>query len=119
VRGQRVVLRWHLRQLMATRGLFQTSDLVPLLAARDIQMTRQAVHRLVVNTPLRINVDVLAALCDALDCQPNDLLEPVTEAVEQAPTGTDGAGEDNAAAGPGIGDLRPIRATIRRPYDGG
>jgi len=108
----RIVMQWHLRQVMAARGLFQTSDLVPLLADRDIHITRQAVHRLVTKAPQRINIDLLAALCDILDCQPNDLLEPAVEALEAADTGT----EDT---GPGIGDLRPIRAKVRRPHDGG
>jgi DNA-binding Xre family transcriptional regulator len=108
----RIVMQWHLRQVMASRGLFQTSDLVPLLAERDIHITRQAVHRLVTKAPQRINIDLLAALCDILDCQPNDLLEPAVQALEVADTGT----EDT---GPGIGDLRPIRATVRRPHDGG
>jgi DNA-binding Xre family transcriptional regulator len=108
----RIVMQWHLRQVMASRGLFQTSDLVPLLADRDIHITRQAVHRLVTKAPQRINIDLLAALCDILDCQPNDLLEPTLQALEAADTGT----EDT---GPGIGDLRPIRAKVRRPHDGG
>ena len=30
----KVSYRWHLRQLMAARGMFATSDLVPLLASR-------------------------------------------------------------------------------------
>jgi hypothetical protein len=57
-------------------------------------------------------MDVLAALCDILDCEPNDVLQPVVESVKVAKTG-------GADAGPGIGDLRPIRAKIRRPGEGG
>jgi DNA-binding Xre family transcriptional regulator len=104
----RLVMRWNLRQVMATRGLFLTSDLVPLLEARGIHMSRQYVHRLVTKAPQRVNIDLLAALCDALDCGPSDLLEPVVEADERA---TAASGE----AGRGIGDLRPVRAKIRRP----
>ena len=33
------------------------------------------VHRLVTKTPQRMNIDLLAALCDILDCTPNDLLD--------------------------------------------
>ena len=110
---RRVVMRWHLRQVMATRGIFQTSELVPLLAERGVRLTRQYVHKMVTTAPQRINTDLLAALCDILDCQPNDLLEPVVVATEQADTGTEGRGEE----GLGIGQLRPIRATIRRPHD--
>jgi DNA-binding Xre family transcriptional regulator len=107
---RRIVMQWNLRQVMAARGIFQTSDLVPLLAERDVHLSRQFVHRLVTKTPQRVNMEVLAALCDILDCQPNDVLQPVAEVVKVAKTGTD--------AGPGIGDLRPIRAKIRRPGGG-
>lgn len=106
---RRVIMRWHLRQVMATRGIFQTSELVPLLHERGIQLTRQYVHRLVTTAPQRINTDVLAALCDILDCTPADLLEPVVEQAERARTGTD------EREGLRIGELRPIKATVRRP----
>jgi DNA-binding Xre family transcriptional regulator len=81
-----------------------------LLADRGVNLTRQYVHRLVTTAPQRINTDLLAALCDILDCQPNDLLEPTVEQAEDAAAGTDGTTE-----GLGIGTLRPIRATVRRP----
>lgn len=38
---------WHLRTKMAERGLFQTSDLVPLLAERGVHLSREQVYRLV------------------------------------------------------------------------
>ena len=105
-----VLMHWSLRQVMATRGLFQTSDLIPLLDEREIHLSRQGVHRLVSKTPQRVNIDLLAALCDILDCTPNDLLQPRLEAVEHEPTAS-------GDTGPGIGDLRPIRAKIRRPHE--
>jgi DNA-binding Xre family transcriptional regulator len=103
-------IRWHLRLRMAEKGLFQTSDLVPLLAERGIHLSREQVYRLVTQVPQRLSTDTLAALCDILDCQPNDLLEPTVEQAEDAAAGTDGTTE-----GLGIGTLRPIRATVRRP----
>jgi DNA-binding Xre family transcriptional regulator len=106
----RIVMAWRLRQVMATRGIFQTSDLVPLLAERDVHLTRQYVHRLVTKAPQRVNIDLLAALCDILDCEPNDLLTPTVAAAEKA----EAAGGER---GPGIGDLRPVRARVRRPDD--
>lgn len=106
---RRLTMQWHLRQVMATRGIFQTSELVPLLSARGVDLTRQYVHKLVTTAPQRINTDLLAALCDILNCQPNDLLEPVVMRAELAGTGTDGRNEE----GLGIGNLRPIRATVR------
>ena len=65
-------------------------------------------YRLVARTPQRLNMEVLAALCDILDCEPNDLLVPTVVQEQASKTGT---GE----GGPGIGDLRPIRARVRRP----
>jgi len=104
----RPAIHWHLRQLMATRGMFATTDLVPLLAERGVQLSREQVDRLVTSTPQRLNMDVLAALCDILGCGPQDLLEVVTEPQQTAKA----SGE--ATAG-GIGALRPVRARVRRP----
>jgi DNA-binding Xre family transcriptional regulator len=105
--GTRTVIRWNLRQLMAENGLFATSDLVEPLHERGVEMSRQMVHRVVTKTPQRINVDLLAALCDIFGCTPNDLLEVRTEQVQAAPAVGD--------SGPGIGALRPVRARVRRP----
>lgn len=38
---------WHLRAKMAEKGMFQTSALVPLLAERGVQLSREQVYRLV------------------------------------------------------------------------
>lgn len=113
--ARRVVMGWNLRQVMATRGIYQTSELVPLLAARSVHLSREHVYRLVTRTPQRLNIEVLAALCDILDCEPNDLLTPTIVADvqdEPARTGTD-------EGGPGVGDLRPIRARVRHPGEPG
>lgn len=62
---------WHLRQMMAARDLFQTSDLVALLAERGIRLSREQVYRLVTQPPQRMSMDTLVALCDILQCTPN------------------------------------------------
>jgi len=67
--------RWNLRRLMAGKDMFQTSDLGPLLAERGITLSREQVFRLVTQPPQRLSMDTLAALCDILDCTPNDLIE--------------------------------------------
>jgi DNA-binding Xre family transcriptional regulator len=103
----KTVIRWNLRQLMAEHGMFATTDLLDPLHERGIELSRQMVHRVVTRTPQRINVDLLAALCDILDCTPNDLLELAREQVLEGQAVND--------SGPGIGDLRPLRAKIRRP----
>jgi DNA-binding Xre family transcriptional regulator len=96
---------WHLRLRMAEKGMFQTSALVPMLAERGVDLSREQVFRLVTQPPQRLSVDTLAALCDILDCQPNDLLEVKVVNAEVRKT----AGE----AGPV--QPRPRRTTIRRP----
>lgn len=72
---RQVGYHWHLRRLMAERGMFATTDLVPLLAQRGVRLSREQVYRLVVRVPERLNLMVLAALCDILDCSPADLVE--------------------------------------------
>ena len=98
-------IQWHLRLRMAEKGMFQTSDLVPLLAERGVTLSREQVFRLVTQPPQRLSVETLAALCDILGCTPNDLIEVevVSEQIRKA------AGERRAAAPP----VR--RTTIRRP----
>ena len=98
-------IRWHLRLRMAETGLFQTSDLVPLLAERGIHLSREQVYRLVTQVPQRLSTDTLAALCDILDCQPNDLIEVQVVKAEIRKT----AGETRRAA-PAV-----RRSVIRRP----
>lgn len=67
--------RWNLRRLMAAQEMFQTTELVPLLAERGIHLSREQVYRLVTAPPQRLSMDTLAALCDILECTPNDLIE--------------------------------------------
>jgi DNA-binding Xre family transcriptional regulator len=74
-----ITYRWHLRQLMAARGMFATTDLVPLLAKRGVVLSREQVYRLVVGTPERLNLATLAALCDILGVTPADLIEVLVE----------------------------------------
>jgi DNA-binding Xre family transcriptional regulator len=71
--------RWHLREVMGARGLWQTTDLAPLLEERGIVLSAPQVYRLVVQTPERLSLRTLMALCDALDCAMTDLIEPVEE----------------------------------------
>ena len=77
---------WHLRKVMADRGMFATTELVPLLAARGIGLSREQVYRLVTGTPERLNLAVLVALCDILGCQAEDLIEPVTRSKAKSMT---------------------------------
>ncbi len=84
-RGKKIGYRWHLRRVMADRGMFATTELVPKLAERGIGLSREQVYRLVTGTPERLNLAVLVALCDILDCQMQDLIEPVSSASRKTP----------------------------------
>jgi DNA-binding Xre family transcriptional regulator len=98
-------IRWNLRKLMAAQDMFQTTDLVPLLAERGIQLSREQVFRLVTQVPSRLSMDTLAALCDILGCTPNDLIE--VEVVNA---------EVRKTAGEASGPAPAVRRTsIRRP----
>lgn len=114
--SRHVSMQWNLRQVMAECGIFQTSELVPLLADRGIHISREHVYRLVTKAPQRVNLEILAALCDALGCEPTDLMTPiVTDTL--AKTGSDDTAPKNEERGPKLGSIRPVRATVRRPSD--
>jgi DNA-binding Xre family transcriptional regulator len=101
----RLDYKWHLRQVMASRGMFQTTDLIGPLADREITLSSSQVYRLVTERPERLSLKILMALLDILDCSIDDLIEPV--AVDQ-PRQAKAAG----SAGAGVGSLRPKRARI-------
>jgi DNA-binding Xre family transcriptional regulator len=103
--NKKMGIRWNLRKLMADRGMFQTTDLVPKLAERGITLSREQVFRLVTQVPQRLSTDALAALCDILECTPNDLIEVEVVNAEVRKT----VGE----AGGGAPAVR--RTSIRRP----
>jgi DNA-binding Xre family transcriptional regulator len=100
--------RWHLRQVMAARGMFATTDLIKPLAQRGIRLSSSQVYRLVVERPERLSLKVLMALLDILDCTTDELIEPVAEATPDRRKRT-ASGEEA-----GVGDLRPKRARISR-----
>ena len=100
--------RWNLRQVMAARGMFATTDLSEPLAERGVRLSSSQIYRLVVERPERLSLKVLMALLDILDCSMDELVEPISVA---AP-----ASRSRAAGGEeaGVGDLRPKRARITR-----
>jgi DNA-binding Xre family transcriptional regulator len=100
---------WKLREVMATRGLFQTTHLRPRLAERGIRLSDSQVYRLVTDKPERLNLKVLMALLDILGCQVDDLIVPVAAPAAKTRKSSDG---HSARPGPGVGGLRPRRARI-------
>ena len=77
-----------------------------LLALLHAGVAREQVFRLVTQPPQRLSMDVLAALCDILDCTPSDLIEI---AVVNAPI-KKAVGDAAAPAPPAV-----RRTTVRRP----
>jgi DNA-binding Xre family transcriptional regulator len=98
--------RWNLRQVMASREMFQTTDLMQPLAQRGIHLSSSQVYRLVVDRPERLSLKILMALLDILDCTMDELIEPIAVA-KQATRRRTASGEDA-----GVGTLRPKRARI-------
>ena len=106
---RQVSYQWRLRELMAERGMFATTELVPLLGRAGHRAVGlpgpPAGHR----HPERLSLPVLAALCDILECTPAELI--ATRAANAAPRKT-GTG-DAVAAVELPTDLRPRRARLR------
>jgi DNA-binding Xre family transcriptional regulator len=98
--------RWRLREIMAARGLYMTTDLSPLLAERGIKLSAPQVYRLVTQTPERLSLRTLMALCDALGCTSVDLIEPVEEKAARP------ARRAASFGGGDVRQLRPRRAEI-------
>src|ERR1700729_1322965 len=93
--------RWNLRQVMASRGMFQTTDLIGPLAERQIRLSPGHVHRLVTTRPKRLSLMVLMALLDILDCPMDLLIEPAASATasgRSAPSTAASSGPLTAAA---------------------
>ncbi|GLL02243.1 helix-turn-helix domain-containing protein [Dactylosporangium matsuzakiense] len=103
-----VSYQWRLREVMAAHGLFNASDLVPLLAERGITLSGVQVWRLVTQTPERLSLPVLAALCDILEVSPAQLI--ATRAENATPAKTAAAGDANVAD---LAAFRPKRARLR------
>ncbi len=101
----RLDYRWHLRPVMAARGMFATTDLLAPLSQRGITLSSSQVYRLVTDRPERLSLKILMALLDILDCTMEELIEPVAAAGQARKT--------RAAGGEaGVGELRPKRARI-------
>ena len=104
----RLDYQWHLRQVMAAREMFSTTDLIGPLADRGIRLSSSQVYRLVTERPERLSLKILMALLDILGCTMDDLIEPVPAAGRDKEEGQRRGGRANA----GVGELRPRRARI-------
>lgn len=100
--------RWNLRKLMNEHGMQSTSDLVPHLADHGVVMTPTQVYRTVTSPPVRMNMQLLCALCEIFGCTTNDLIEPYVVATSRR--ARKAVGESPRPAG---SKTRPVRATIK------
>lgn len=100
---------WHLHERMHARGIHQITALQRELAAHGINLSSSQIHRLVTQTPERLNLEVLAALCEILDCSPTDLIQVRAAARKKRASGANVV--DMAAT------MRPRRARVVRPKD--
>lgn len=101
--------RWNLRLLMAERQMFATTDLLAPLAARGISLSSVQVYRLVTKTPERLNLEVLAALCDILSVGPSELIETGVETQREKKVAGETASHRGGKKAP---QKRPTRARI-------
>jgi hypothetical protein len=110
---RQVSYQWRLREVMAGAGLFNASDLEPLLADRGITLSSVQVWRLVTQTPERLSLPMLAALCDIFDVTPAQLIATRAENVparRRAASSGGVSGETDVAS---LDALRPARARLR------
>jgi DNA-binding Xre family transcriptional regulator len=110
-----VAYHWHLRKVMADHDIHSTTKLVPLLADRGVVMTSTQVYRIVTGEPERLNMRLLAALCDIFDCTPSDLIEPYV--VASSARGRKAAVAAATGSPPPASRNRPRRATITSADD--
>jgi DNA-binding Xre family transcriptional regulator len=117
VRQRRTVsYEWRLREVMAEHKMYATTELVPLLAERGINLSASQVHRLVTSTPERLSLPILAALCDIFGVDAAELIPTEATSVGVRKTA---AGDRPAHRAPpaGLGELRPVSARIVAPEE--
>lgn len=104
--------RWRLAELMAAHGMHNSTDLVPRLAERGIQLSRPQVYRVVHQRPERISLQLMAALCDILGCGVEDLVTVTATDVRRRKTASGGT----STPPPNVVELnksvRPRRARV-------
>ena len=77
-------IRWRLRMAAAQREVWTGAQLRRLLAERaGLHLSSASVSALLTRQPAQVKLETLAALCTALECTPNDLIEVDTTPVAQ------------------------------------
>jgi len=79
-------VRWRLRMAAAQREVWTGAELRRLLAERaGLDLSAASVSALMTKEPSQLKLSTLGALCTALGCTPNDLLEVDITPVEAQP----------------------------------
>ena len=91
--------RWHLRQLMAARGMFATTDLGPLLAERGVVLSASRSTGSWSAPPSGSTCTRSPPCATSWRCTPADLVEVTVEA-RRAPKAASSVASPTAVAGP-------------------
>lgn len=80
-------IRWRLRMAAAQREVWTGAQLRRLLVEKaGLELSAASVSALLTKQPSQVKLSTLAALCTALECTPNDLIEvDTTPAAQPAP----------------------------------
>jgi DNA-binding Xre family transcriptional regulator len=107
---------WRLPEIMAAHGMHNSTDLMPRLAERGIELSRPQVYRIVHQRPERMSLQLLAALCDIFSCGLEDLITVTATDVRRKK-----ASSSTTTAPPNVVALnksvRPRRARVIRNDD--
>jgi DNA-binding Xre family transcriptional regulator len=105
---------WRLAELMAAHGMHNSTDLVPHIRERGIDLSASQIYRLVTSKPERVSLKLVAAICDVFSCGPEDLITVTAADARKKPIAA-------AAAGANVVDIdksaRPKRARVIRDDD--
>ena len=110
--NRKVDYTWRLAEIMAAHGMHNSTDLIPRLAERGIQLSRPQVYRVVYQRPERMSLQLLAALCDIFGCGVEDLLTVTATDVRRKK-----AAASTASLPPERRRTEQIRAAPPRPSD--
>ena len=108
----RIGYQWRLREIMAARGMNNISDLMTPLHEVGIELSASQLYRLLGNTPDRLPLALLGALCHVLDCTTEDLC---VFRVDATPSRRTASARGSAIAAVPDPMVRPTRARIHRP----
>jgi DNA-binding Xre family transcriptional regulator len=103
---------WRLAEIMAAHGMHNSTELIPRLAERGIQLSRPQVYRVVHQRPERVSLQMMAALCDIFGCGIEDLVTVTATDVRRKKATS--AGAEAAKVVDLNKSVRPRRARVIR-----